>query len=81
MNAPLRGYLPDIRNKLLKYVIEVDGSIHNLPEIQAKDKAKDTQFNALGYTVFRIKAYDLNRLNEVRTACLKLFMQWHKTNE
>lgn len=58
-NVLFGGYIPDVINKQYKYIIEVDGSIHNLKRIQLKDKRKDNRFISLGYKVFRIKAYDM----------------------
>jgi very-short-patch-repair endonuclease len=68
-NKPYAGYIPDIRNKEYKYIIEVDGSIHKLKRIQTKDKKKTAIYNKLGYQVIRIKAYDyqsyINAINEL----------------
>lgn len=35
------------------YIIEIDGSFHELP----KQIKKDIRYRAMGYKVFRIKAY------------------------
>ncbi len=51
-------YLPDVINHGLKYVIEVDGSIHDLDRIKDKDLKKDVYFAKNGFKVFRVEAYN-----------------------
>jgi len=63
-NVPMCGYIPDVINKQYKYIIEIDGSIHDLPEVQEKDRKKEKLYQRLGYTVFRVKAYDNASLKE-----------------
>ena len=57
-------YIPDVINKRYKYVIEIDGDIHNTPEQIAKDAKKDIFYKSHDYTVIRIKAYDEKSLYE-----------------
>jgi very-short-patch-repair endonuclease len=52
-------YIPDVINKHYKYVIEIDGSIHDSDEQKAKDAKKDDYFLKRGYLVIRITAYDM----------------------
>ena len=48
-------YIPDIQNKRLKYVIEVDGKIHcEIAQIQ-RDSAKNKFYKDHGYEVFRVR--------------------------
>jgi very-short-patch-repair endonuclease len=58
-NVPLESrYIPDIINKNYKYVIEIDGSIHDTVEQKEIDLKKDEFYKARGYTVIRVIAYD-----------------------
>ncbi len=50
---PLDEYIADFFCHELSLVIEVDGSSHNLEEVQAKDKVKEARFNELGLNVLR----------------------------
>ena len=51
-------YIPDVCNIGYKYIIEVDGSIHNTPEQKYKDLKKDYYFEKRGYLVIRVKYGD-----------------------
>lgn len=51
-------FIPDICNVGYKYIIEVDGSIHNTPEQKYKDMKKDYYFETRGYLVIRVKYGD-----------------------
>ena len=42
----------------IKVIIEIDGSIHELPEQILKDAKKDKFYKSSGYEVIRIKAYN-----------------------
>lgn len=55
-----RKYIPDIVNMGYKYVIEIDGSIHNKPEQILKDKIKDHYFNKRGYIVIRVRHWNMD---------------------
>lgn len=58
-NTPVnRKYIPDVHNRGYKYVIEIDGSWHDQPEVQYKDRQKDYYFEKRGYCVIRIKAFN-----------------------
>lgn len=63
-NKPYGPYIPDVINLKYRYVIEIDGNIHDLPSIKLKDELKDYYFKKRGFTVFRIKAYDLKQFEE-----------------
>ena len=57
-NTPLKDkYIPDIQNKRLRYVIEVDGSFHDSEWAKKKDRKKDTYYLSQGFKVFRVKAH------------------------
>lgn len=57
-NYPFGSYIPDVINLGYKYIIEIDGTIHETPEQKLKDLKKDSYYYKRGYKVFRIKAYD-----------------------
>lgn len=54
--------IPDVLNLHFKYVVEVDGSIHDLPEIQERDRVKNQIYKKNGLKVIRIKAFDIESL-------------------
>jgi len=56
-NKPFGRYIPDVRSKRWKIIIEVDGSVHCLPEQIERDKMKDEYYRSQGYAIFRVRAY------------------------
>lgn len=64
MNVPFLGKIPDVINEKFKYIIEVDGTYHNLKSQKKKDREKDILFSKNGYTVIRVKAYDQTSFNK-----------------
>lgn len=58
-NEPYGFYIPDVINKRDLYIIEIDGSIHDLDEVKYKDFKKEQYYKSMYYKVFRVKAYDL----------------------
>lgn len=62
-NEPLGKYIPDVMNKVYKYVIEVDGSVHNTYKQQKIDIKKNKYYDDKGYQIFRVIAYDINSYN------------------
>jgi hypothetical protein len=64
-NAPFQGlWIPDIINEGYKYIIEVDGEIHNTQKQAYKDLNKDFGYRKRGYKVFRVKAYNDESYNQ-----------------
>lgn len=58
-NAPLNNrYIPDILNEKYMYIIEIDGSIHELDYIQERDRKKTEYYRSIGFSVFRIEAFN-----------------------
>jgi very-short-patch-repair endonuclease len=57
-NVVFKGFIPDVINHVFKYIIEIDGSSHDTPERQIKDKNRDKHFLSLGYVTYRIQAYN-----------------------
>lgn len=57
--------IPDCVNHKFRYVIEIDGSIHETEIQKAIDKKKDRFYAKQKYAAFRIKHNDLHRLMDV----------------
>lgn len=56
-NKPFKLFIYDVYCCKFGFVIEVDGSIHNKPEIKEADRSKDRVTGTYGLQVIRIKAY------------------------
>lgn len=67
-NLPFLGCIPDVINTQSKYIIEVDGSIHDQLLVKARDRLRDERFSTRGYLVFRIKAYDEDGIRRLSSA-------------
>lgn len=63
-NVPLGVFIPDCLNVKYKYVIEVDGDIHLRSRQRRRDAQKDRYYKQKGYSVFRVKAFDMDHLRE-----------------
>jgi len=50
-----KGFRPDFINKYVRYIIEVDGSIHDTFEVQERDRIRDKVFTEWGYKVFHVR--------------------------
>jgi very-short-patch-repair endonuclease len=77
-NTPFKGkFIPDILNLRYKFVVEVDGSVHQTPEQIMKDREKDVFYRMHGMTVIRVIAYDKislsNALNKIIALKIKNF--------
>lgn len=57
-NISQYGFIPDVLNLTYKYIIEIDGDVHSLPNVKKRDERKNKKFSKEGFTVFRIKAYN-----------------------
>lgn len=51
--VPILGYVVDFACLTHRLVVEIDGGIHHLPEVQARDHARDIQLMGRGYHVMR----------------------------
>jgi very-short-patch-repair endonuclease len=51
----IEGFIADFFCEEIKWVIEVDGGIHNKPEQTESDKHRDEVFKARGIRVLRVK--------------------------
>ena len=52
---PFDNYILDFYNHKMKLAVEVDGEVHNDPEVAAYDKARTMSLNENGITVLRFK--------------------------
>lgn len=64
-NRVFPPYIPDLVNFWFKYVIECDGSVHDLDDVKIRDDKKDLFFGKIGFHVFRVRHGDMNRLLEI----------------
>lgn len=53
---PINGIIVDFAITRARLVIEIDGGIHNRPEVQKRDEERDKLLESLGWTVLRIPA-------------------------
>ncbi|MBQ0734643.1 endonuclease domain-containing protein [Aquimarina celericrescens] len=51
----IENYIVDFYCASEKLVIELDGEIHNLPEVIEKDRIRTRRLNELGFTVIRFE--------------------------
>ena len=56
--VPVEGYTVDFAIRKLNLVIEIDGGIHDLPEIMAGDRLRDEKLTTAGWRILRISAKD-----------------------
>ena len=71
-NKPKHTFIPDVINETYKYIIEVDGSIHDTEEVKLKDQKKNEVFTRYGYTVIRVKAYSQVSFKDAMNTVIKL---------
>jgi very-short-patch-repair endonuclease len=50
---PIGRYVVDFAYPELRLVIEVDGDVHALPDVAARDEERTVELSALGWTVLR----------------------------
>lgn len=61
-NEPFGKRIPDLVNHKFKYVIEIDGAIHNSPRQMRIDASKDRFYDSKGYSVLRVRAFNMSDL-------------------
>ena len=59
----IEGFIVDFFSASLRLVIELDGGIHDDPEVRQRDLARDEHLVRLGLTVVRVPNADLNESN------------------
>ncbi|MGZ8407764.1 MAG: endonuclease domain-containing protein, partial [Caulobacteraceae bacterium] len=52
--TPIGKYVVDFVHHGGRLIIEIDGGIHDLPEVQLRDEIRDAWLQSQGYTVLRI---------------------------
>ena len=62
-NEELCGFFPDVSNRKFKYVIEIDGKVHQEDWMKKKDERKNLAWTTGGYFVFRLEAYNNKQYN------------------
>lgn len=65
--------IPDLLDQEYMIVIEVDGSIHQLPEVTKRDAVKDQKYKDAGYTVFRVVHGDEVGAYKVMDALVEIY--------
>ena|ERR1019366_2436877 len=65
-------FIPDVLNRKYKYIIEIDGTIHQIKAVKKRDRKKDLYYRKFGYTVFRVIAYDINSYNNVYARVMQI---------
>ena len=53
--APMGPYVVDFVSHRARLVVEVDGAVHQLPEVELRDLERDTWLLSRGYVVLRVK--------------------------
>ena len=53
--APMGAYIVDFVCHGARLVVEVDGAVHDLPELAARDLEREDWLNGRGYSVFRVR--------------------------
>lgn len=72
-NPIIYGFIPDFYFHRARLVVEVDGSVHDLPHVKENDRRKDEVFKAGGLTVLRFTNKEImgNLGFVVKTICEK----------
>ena len=69
-NGIVGPYLGDVVNRGFKYIIEVDGSIHDSSSQKFKDDVRQKNLENKGFKVLRVEAYNENSyLQAVEEVC------------
>jgi very-short-patch-repair endonuclease len=74
---PINRFIADFYCPKIKLIIEVDGSIHELPEYQSHDIGRSEVLNDFGITVIRFTNEQIiektdSTVEEIKTICKKL---------
>jgi|CXWL01.1.fsa_nt_gi very-short-patch-repair endonuclease len=77
-NDAFGPYVPDLINHEYKYIIEIDGSIHDDKKIQwKKDIKKNEYYSCKNYCWYRIKAYNIERFEKVKNEIVRRRNNWY----
>ncbi len=75
---PFDNYILDFYNHKMKLTIEVDGEVHNDPEVAAYDKARTNNLNESGLTVLR---FTNNAVESNLKLVIKKIEDWFHEND
>jgi very-short-patch-repair endonuclease len=78
---PVLGYIGDFFCKELKLFIETDGLTHEEVKVKKKDKKKEEEIIAVGYTILRFKdtevAADIEEVKTIIESWIKDYEEKH----
>jgi very-short-patch-repair endonuclease len=57
--APIGRYIADFAQRELRLIIEVDGPIHDEPDVALKDQTREAWLAAQGYRILRFRDLDV----------------------
>ncbi|MCA3692912.1 endonuclease domain-containing protein [Aquidulcibacter sp.] len=63
--VPIHGHVVDFACLMHRLIVEIDGGVHRLPEVQVRDQDRDFHLMGLGYHVLRFS--DRANLEELET--------------
>jgi tryptophan synthase alpha chain len=75
---PFDNYILDFYNHKMKLVIEVDGEVHNDPEVAAYDKVRTNNLNENGLTVLRFTNNEVE--NNLKPVLQKIEAWFHEND-
>ncbi len=53
--APIGPYIVDFVSHSARLIVELDGGVHRLPEVMARDLEREAWLNGRGYVVLRVQ--------------------------
>ena len=75
---PMDQFIVDFYCKALALAIEVDGSVHNTPDAQMRDQARQTRLEAIGVRFLRFSDDAVKQ--DINGVCLTI-IDWIKQNQ
>ena len=75
---PFDNYILDFYNHKMKLVIEVDGEVHDDPEVAAYDKVRTNNLNERGLTVLRFTNVEVE--NNLKPVLQKIEAWFHEND-
>jgi len=67
---PISRFIVDFYCHKFKLVIELDGNIHNLPEVKERDKNREVELKEFGLNILRMKNHEIT--NDLNAALEKI---------
>lgn len=79
---PVLNYIADFMCKELMLIIELDGITHETEAAQLKDRQKDRELEAVGFTVLRFSNWEvLHRMGSVSETLVRWIEEWEGKRE